>query len=85
MRQVSASKRLRSNAQSVRDKLQQEDGIAAAAAIIQDSAAIPQPSATLHIAQSEPANTPKHELTDLKRIDQVRQLLHTFIQNTTAL
>ncbi|CAL5219615.1 g1485 [Coccomyxa viridis] len=65
MRQVSASARLLANAQSMRDKLQAEDGIAVAAAIVQDSAAIPQPSATLRQAQSELTPAPKHDLTEL--------------------
>ena len=83
IRQVSTSARLRTNARSMRDKLQREDGIAVAAAIVQDTAAIPQPSATLHMAQSATAEAPKHELTEQQW--QVRQVLHQAPQDIITL
>ena len=69
MRRVSTSPRLRASAQCMRDKLQREDGVAVAAAIIQDSAAVPQPSANLHPAQPGQAEAARHEMT--KHIGQV--------------
>lgn len=71
MLQVSTSLRLRAGAQCMRDKLQNEDGIAVAVAIIQDSAAIPQPSATLHPAHPGQAEAARHEMTKRQRIGQV--------------
>ena len=77
--QIKASAMLDANARSMQEKLQREDGIAVAAAVLQNSAAVKRPSAPLPCVQPTPEEAAAHgSLHHESPGDQVRQLCHGY-------